>query len=248
MLSNQPPPVTTNDSKFTTVDSPQKSIEPSKTGKSANATTMRTSCPRCQGTRINRDGSPKGNQRYKCLSCGRRWFVTGLGEAKEGENPNIIETNPKRLATGNPTTGNSTTGNSTTGNSTTGNSTTGNDTKPSIPTGDGQKQPVLEREAKPGLGTLHDRMTVQLDQLSKAKSFASSLGDDVLHAFANMLEANVRPITAVVHNAVARARLPSAQRSAIGPEPISARCGDCNRWSGIGRREKSASGARTLKP
>jgi hypothetical protein len=61
-----------------------------------------------------------------------------------------------------------------------------------------------KREIQPPATTeLHLRITKQLELLAQARQFAMSLGEQPLHLFTQALEENIRPITAVVHNAVA---------------------------------------------
>jgi hypothetical protein len=61
-----------------------------------------------------------------------------------------------------------------------------------------------KREIQPLATTgLRSRITAQFDLLAQARQFAESLGEDHLGMFAHALEANIKPITAVVHNAVA---------------------------------------------
>jgi hypothetical protein len=61
-----------------------------------------------------------------------------------------------------------------------------------------------KREIQPLATTgLRSRITAQFDLLAQARQFAESLGEDHLGMFAQALEANIKPITVVVHNAVA---------------------------------------------
>jgi hypothetical protein len=52
---------------------------------------------------------------------------------------------------------------------------------------------------------MHSRITRQLELLAQARQFADSLGEQPLSQFTKALEENIKPITAVVHNAVATA-------------------------------------------
>jgi hypothetical protein len=67
---------------------------------------------------------------------------------------------------------------------------------------DAIRQHKLELQP-PATTDLHIRIGKQLEQLALAKRFVESLGEEHLDMFAQALEANIRPITSVVHNAVA---------------------------------------------
>lgn len=63
-----------------------------------------------------------------------------------------------------------------------------------------------KREVQPPATTeLNSRINKQLELLAQARQFSESLGEDHLSQFVQALEQNIKPITAVVHDAVARA-------------------------------------------
>jgi hypothetical protein len=153
----------------------------------------RVPCPTCKSQRTNKDGTPNGIQRHKCIECGKRWFENGQAVLPQ-PNSKSPKPTPLRLEHPKPTNVPKTI------------STPRADSIPQPPTEDIHRDAVRQYklELQPSATTdLYLRITKQLELLAQARQLAISLGEQPLHLFTQALEENIKPITAVVHNAVA---------------------------------------------
>lgn len=162
-------------------------------GDPVNASGFRPCCPHCQSDQVNKNGFRKGTQRYKCLSCDRRWSVR-LGGGWIADSMSVAESSgsPNRLV---------------------GRKPKPRQHPPSInPKYKLESQAAMQAlgESSPAIsstGVQEDetlrRVNRHIHQMERAKQLALMLGQDVFRQFAAVLETGVRPITAVVQNAVA---------------------------------------------
>jgi hypothetical protein len=183
-----------------------KATPSSITGK-PKATRARAICPRCQGTNTNKDGAPRGTQRHKCRDCKKRWFEANQHESPQHEPPQpsasrtvtgqpkvkVIEMeNPKPTNRPRPARAELAT------------TTTQQSAEATHHEAIKQHKREIQPQAIPTT-ELNSRITRQFELLAQARQFAVSLGEQPLHLFTQALEENIKPITAVVHNAVASA-------------------------------------------